>query len=142
MQQLTTFEAMLVDRLNATGQVQAKSFMAGSFPALYGVLVLVDGATVPYRLTKGSGTGDPPMTEAEQEAHAAHLAAVKEGNPPRLQFTPAQERKASDLIRDVLAVDPPPGSVHVEGPVDGREQPGVKVRYSTASEIYIVPAKV
>jgi hypothetical protein len=101
MQQLTTFEAMLVDRLNATGQVQAKTFMDASYPALYGILIKVDGATVPYRLTKGSGTGDPPMTDAEQEAHAAH----------------------------------------VHGPVDGREQPGVKVRYETASEIYIVPVK-
>lgn len=141
MQQLTTFEAMLVDRLNATSKVQAKSFQAGSYPALYGVLVHVDGVTVPYRLTKGSGTGDPAMTEAEQAAHDANVARMKPGSPPRLQFAPESERKASDLIRDVLAADPPPGSVLVEGPIDGREQPGVKVRYETASEIYIVPVR-
>lgn len=137
--QLVTFEAMLVDRLNATGQVQAKSFMAADYPALYGVLVQVDGAVVPFRLTKGAGTGDPTMTDAERALHEANLARLKEGSPPRMQFTPAQQRRAEDLIRDVLAVDPPLASVFVEGPVDGRDRPGVKVRFGTGAEIYAVP---
>ena len=137
--QLVTFEAMLVDRLNATGQVQARSFMAADFPALYGVLVQVDGATVPFRLTKGSGTGDPTMTDAERALHDANIARLKGGAPPRMQYSPQQRRKAEDLIRDVLAVEPPPASVFVEGPVDGRDRPGVKVRFDTGAEIYVVP---
>lgn len=137
--QLVTFETMLVERLNATGQVQAKSYMAGSHPALYGVLVQVDGGVVPFRLTMGAGTGDPAMTDAERALHDANVARLKPGTPPRLQHTPEQIRKAEDLIRDVLATDPPPTSVLVEGPVDGRERPGVKVRFITGAEIYVVP---
>ncbi len=138
--QLVTFEAMLVDRLNATGRVQAKSFQAASYPALYGVLVQVDGALVPFRLTKGSGTGDPAMSDNERELHDANVARMKGGTPPRMQYTLEQRRKAEDLIRDVLAVDPPPRAVLVEGPVDGRDRPGVKVRFVTMAEIYISPA--
>lgn len=137
--QLVTFEAMLVDRLNATGLVQAKSFKSGDYPAMYGVLVQVDGAVVPFRLTMGAGTGDPQMTGDERALHDANLARLKPGTPPRLQFTPAQQRKAEDTIRDVLAVDPPSRSVLVEGPVDGRERPGVKVRFITGAENYAVP---
>lgn len=137
--QLVTFEAMLVERLNATGQVQAKSYMAGSFPALYGVMVQVDGGVVPFRLTKGAGTGDPPMTDDERTLHDANVARLTQGTPPRLQHTTAQIRKAEDLIRDVLAADPPPDSILVEGPADGRERPGVKVRFSTGAEIYAIP---
>lgn len=137
--QLVTFEAMVVDRLNAAGQVRARSFMAANYPALYGVLVQVDGATVPFRLTKGAGTGDPVMTGEEQALHDANLARLNEGTPPRMQYTPVQKRKAEDLIRDVLAADPPPASVLVEGQSDGRDKPGVRVRFDTGADIYCVP---
>lgn len=137
--QLVTFEAMLVDRLNAAGQVEARSFQAANYPALYGIFVEVDGVTVPFRLTKGSGTGDPPFTDEERALHDANVARLQESTPPRMQYPPAARRKAEDLIRDVLAADPPPSSVLVEGPVDGRDKPGVKIRFDTAAEIYIVP---
>jgi hypothetical protein len=130
---------MVVDRLNATGQVQARSFMAASYPALYGVIALVDGAQVPFRLTKGAGSGDPVMTGEERALHDANLARLKEGAPPRMQYTPAQQRKAENLIRDVLAADPPPASVLVEGQSDGRDKPGVRVRSDTGADIYCVP---
>ncbi len=137
--QLVTFETMLVDRLNATGQVEARSFQAASYPALYGLLVKVDGAVVPFRLTKGSGTGDPAMTENERELHDANVARMKGGTPPRTQYTLEQRRKAEDLIRDVLAVDPPPTAVLVEGPIDGRTIPGVKVGFRTGADVYCGP---
>lgn len=137
--QLVTFEQMLVERLNATGQVRARSFRDANYPALYGALVEMDGATVPFRMTKGSGTGDPVMTAAERELHEANVARMKGGTPSRMQYSLEQRRKAEDLIRDVLAVDPPPASVLVEGPGDGRDIPGVKVGFRTGAEVYCVP---
>lgn len=135
--QLVTFEAMLIERLNATGKVQARSFMAEGYPALYGVLVQVDGAIVPFRLTRGSGTGDPAMTEAEREAHDANVARLGEGKQPRSQHPPERSRKVEDLIRDVLAVDLPTSPLFADGLAVDR--PGMKVRFLSGAEIYVTP---
>lgn len=135
--QLVTFEAMLVDRLNADGRAQARSFGDLSYPFLYGVAVQVDGGTVPIRLTRGSGTGDPKMTEGERAAHDANIARLKDSRPARMSFTPAQERKASDLIREVLAADLPTLPLFAEELAGSRS--GMKVRFSTGAEIYLTP---
>lgn len=137
--QLVTFERMLEDRLNATGQVQATSFGAAGFPRLYGLLVQVDGGMIPMHMTAGSGTGDPKMTDDERAAHDARVAGLKPGNPPRQQFAPAALRKVEELIREVLLADLPPAAVAVVGAVDGREEPGVKVRFETGWECYVKP---
>ncbi|MFB9187313.1 hypothetical protein ACFFX1_55090 [Dactylosporangium sucinum] len=140
--QLTTFEALLKERLQATGQVEVKTYQEISAPFLYGIMVRVDGGTVAFRITMGSGTGDPPPTAEEQAAHDANVARLDpKASMPRLQATSEQVRKAEDLIRDVLAADLPDGATEVEGPVDGRQLPGVKLRFRTASEIYVVPTR-
>jgi hypothetical protein len=136
--QLVTFERLLIERLNATGKVQARSFHELEANLLYGVAVRVGGGMVAVRLTKGSGTGDPKMTEAEQAEHDAYVALASAGKAsPRTQS--AQVRLVEDLMRDVLAADLPPSATEVEGPADGRQQPGVKIRFDTAAEIYMTP---
>lgn len=138
--QLVTFEQMLVDRLNASGQVEAKSYHTVGVNLLYGIIARVDGGTVAVRLTKGAGTGDPAMTEDERELHDAYIVRAGQSKTvARSQATPAQVRTLEDLIRDVLAVDLPPAAVSVEGPGDGRQIPGVKTRFDTGAEIYAVP---
>ncbi|GAA0719752.1 hypothetical protein Drose_06050 [Dactylosporangium roseum] len=138
--ELVTFEALLKERVEATGQVEVRTFMELSVPFLYGLVIKVDGGAVAFRLTKGSGTGDPPATGEEQAAHDANVARLDpKATMPRLQHTPERVQKASGLIRDVLAADLPAGAVGVEGRADGRELPGVKVVFKTGSEIYVVP---
>jgi hypothetical protein len=138
--QLVTFEHLLIDRLNASGQVEAKSYHTVGVNLLYGIVVRVGGGTVAVRLTKGAGTGDPAMTEDERAEHEAYVVRAGESKTaPRSQATQAQVRKLEDLIRDVLAADLPQGAVRVEGPADGRERPGVKVVFSTGAEIYLTP---
>jgi hypothetical protein len=138
--QLVTFERMLVERLNATGQVQARSFHDAGANLIYGIVVRVDGGTVAVRLTMGSGTGDPAMTDDERALHDAYVVRAGQSKAaPRSQANPAQVRKLEDLMRDVLAADLPSGAAEVEGPVDGRQIPGVKIRFVTGAEIYMVP---
>jgi hypothetical protein len=138
--QLVTFEKMLVERLNATGQVEVKTYHELGASLLYGVVVRGFGGTVAVRLTKGSGTGDPKPTGQEQAEHDAYVARATTGKQtPRSQSSPDVDRKVSDLIRDVLAADLPPGAVRVEGPADGRERPGAKIVFDTGAEIYATP---
>jgi hypothetical protein len=138
--QLVTFEKMLVERLNATGQVEARSYHELGAGLLYGLVVKAGGGTVAVRLTKGSGTGDPKPDEAEQAEHEAYVVRAASGrSSPRSQATPAQVRQLEDLLRDVLAAGLPLGAVRVEGPADGRDRPGVKVVFGTGAEIYLTP---
>lgn len=138
--QLATFEQMLIDRLVASGRVKAaRSFGDSGYPLLYGVLAEVDGGTVPLHLTRGSGTGDVEATDDERAAHAAKVAELKSGTPPRAQYGPAQQAVVEAAVRDVLLDPMPPCAVLVEGQADGRERPGVKVRFDTGAEIYVVP---
>lgn len=138
--QLVTFERMLIERLNASGQVEAKSYHELGLNAIYGITVKARGGTVYFRMTKGSGTGDPPMTDDERAEHDAYVTRASAGKQvPRGQSDAGVDRTVSDLIRDVLAADLPPTAVRVEGPADGREQPGAKIVFDTGAEIYMVP---
>jgi hypothetical protein len=138
--QLVTFEEMLKTRLEASGGVRSvKTYMEVASPEWYGLVVEVDGGTVPVRLTRGSGTGDPPMSGAEQAAHDANIARGVKGNKPQLRHGAQQVQAVEVLIREVLAADPPLASTLVEGRVDGRELPGVRVRFETGLEIYAKP---
>jgi len=138
--QLVTFEEMLKTRLEASGGVRSvKTYRDVAYPEWYGLIVEVDGGTVPIRLTRGSGAGDPPMTEAEQAAHDANIARGTKGNKPQLRYGPPQVQAVETLIREVLAADPPPASTLVEGRIDGRELPGVRVRFESGLEIYAKP---
>ncbi|WP_344613370.1 hypothetical protein [Dactylosporangium salmoneum] len=135
-----TFERMLIERLNATGQVKAQSYHEAGASLLYGVLLRAGSGNVAVRLTKGSGTGDPKPTEQEQAEHDAYVARAAAGKQaPRSQSDADLDRKVSNLMRDVLAADLPPTAVGVEGRADGRERPGVKIRFDTGAEIYMTP---
>ncbi len=136
--QLVPFETMLVDLLNGSGQVrQAVSFQQFGYPLLYGCSVQTsDGATVHVRLTRGSGTGDVKRTEEEEAAHAANVARLADaGQPPRLSATPEQNRQVEGLIRQLLLDAPVAGATSVDVWPDGK--PGFKIRFDTASEIYV-----
>jgi hypothetical protein len=122
--QLVTFEEMLKTRLNAAGQVQARNYHDAGANLIYGIVVRVDSGTIAVRLTKGSGTGDPAMTDDERALHDAYVVRADQSKTAlKSQADPEQVRKLEDLMRDVLAADLPPGATEVEGPADGRQIP-------------------
>ncbi|UWP85860.1 hypothetical protein Dfulv_17075 [Dactylosporangium fulvum] len=137
-----TFEALLKSRLEQAG-AEVRTFQEAGVGFLYGILVRTRGSAATVRLTKGSGTGDPVATEAEQAAHAVNVArldAVK--GAPSATHGVDGARPVEDLMRDVLAADLPPTAVEVEGPADGRTKPGVKIRFRSGSEIYMTPVDI
>ncbi|WP_426513273.1 hypothetical protein ACPPVO_23210 [Dactylosporangium sp. McL0621] len=137
--QLVTFEQALVGRLNGSGQGEVKSYHELNARWLYGLVVKTHDGTVAFRITKGSGTGDPKPTEEEQAAHDAYVARAGAGKvEPSAKGMDAAAAKISTLMRDVLAAVMLPGAVRVVGPGAG-DQPGVKVVFSTDAEIYVRP---
>ncbi|MER7280435.1 hypothetical protein ABT369_38960 [Dactylosporangium sp. NPDC000244] len=137
--QLVTFEQELVGRLNRSGQAQAKSYHELNARWLFGTVVRTGDAEVAYRITKGSGTGDPKPTEDEQALHAEYVTRAASGKAdPSSRGASAAAEKISALIRDVLAAEPLPGAVGVVGPGDS-DKPGVKVVFNTDAEIYVRP---